>query len=80
MNDEMLGKANKIKEEIERTAKYVEKCSIALENRHIIIVGSRHTKDYDFVLPEDVRECVMRTAIAALENKLDKLKKEFDEL
>lgn len=80
MNEETLDKANKTKEEIERTAKYVANCSIALENRHSIIVGSGHTKAYDFVLPDDVRECVMRTALAALENKLDKLKKEFDEL
>lgn len=80
MNEETLGKANKTKEEIERTAKYVVNCSIALENGHSIIVGSGHTKDYDFVLPDDVRECVMRTALAALENKLSKLKKEFDEL
>jgi hypothetical protein len=80
MNDERLSKANKTKEEIERTAKYVVNCRIALENRHSIIVGSGHTKDYNFVLPEDVRECVMRTALAALENKLEKLRKEFDEL
>lgn len=80
MNEETLDKANKIKEEIERTAKYVVNCSIAIENKHSIIVGSRHTKDYDFVLPEEVSECVMRTALAALENKLNKLKKEFDEL
>jgi hypothetical protein len=32
------------------------------------------------MLPEDIRECVMRTALAALENKLSKLRKEFDEL
>ena len=80
MNDERLSKAVKTKEEIERTAKYVVNCSIALENRHGIIVGSEHTKEYDFVLPEDVRECVMRTALAALENRLEKLKKEFEEL
>lgn len=80
MNEEILDKANKTKEEIERTAKYVENCRIALENRHSIIVGSGHTKDYNFVLPEDVRECVMNTALAALENELSKLKKEFEEL
>lgn len=80
MNDEKLKKANELKEEINKTDKAVTHCKIMLDNKHTIIIGSRSTKDYDFVMPEDVRECVMRTALAALENKLDKLKKEFDDL
>lgn len=80
MDNEKLKIANELQEEINKTDKSVTHCKIMLDNKHTIIIGSRSTKDYDFVLPEDVRECVMRTALAALENKLDKLKKEFDEL
>lgn len=80
MNEEILDKANKTKEEIERTAKYVANCKTVLDNNLGVIVGSSNTKNYDFTLPDDVRECVMRTALAALENKLSKLRKEFDEL
>lgn len=80
MNEETLDKANKVKKEIERTQTYVDNCKTVLDNNLGVIVGSSNTKNYDFMLPEDIRECVMRTALAALENKLDKLKKEFDEL
>jgi hypothetical protein len=80
MNEEILDKANKVKKEIERTQTDVTRCKIVLNNSLNVIVGSSNTKDYDFRLPDDVRECVMRTALAALENKLDKLRKEFDEL
>jgi hypothetical protein len=80
MNEEILDKANKVKKEIERTQADVAHCKIVLNNSLGVIVGSNNTKDYDFRLPDEVRECVMRTALAALENRLDKLRKEFDEL
>ena len=80
MNEEKLEIANKLQEEINKTDKAVTHCKIMLDNKHTIIIGSRSTNDFDFRLPEDVRECVMRTALAALENKLEKLKKEFEEL
>jgi hypothetical protein len=80
MNEEILDKANKVKKEIERTQTDVTRCKIVLNNSLDVIVGSSNTKNYDFMLPEDIRECVMRTALAALENKLSKLRKEFDEL
>lgn len=80
MSEEKLKIANKLQEEINKTEKAVTHCKIMLDNKHAIIIGSKQTNDFDFRLPEDVQECVLRTALAALESKLNKLKKEFEEL
>lgn len=84
MDKEKLKKANQIQSEIseiERSLKDLQNCdrfkSYGLEIR---LQDPINAPQYKFKIPKDSTDLILSMSMNVLENKLSKLKKEFEEL
>ena len=77
MTEEIRAKANELAEEIEKTKSDLCNCKIMLENQH---KGLFIKSSIGYSLPDDIARGVLQLSKDAIERKLEKIKKEYNEL
>ena len=84
MNEETFKKARALQEEISETERSLELYEHLIEFKNfgleIHLQNSIDAPRYKFKLPKDSTDLILSMSLNVLENKLNKLKKEFDEL
>lgn len=84
MNEETFKKARALKEEISETERSLDMYEHLIEFKNfgleIHLQDPINAPRYKFKLPKDSTDLLLPVFSSILENKLNKLKKEFDEL
>lgn len=86
MEKEKLEKAKKLENEIRDTKRYLENLKNVDRRKSWGLKISlntdtlNHGLNEDFVIPKEATDMILEMSKTLLENKLNKLKKEFDEL
>lgn len=84
MNEETFIKAVALQEEISETERSLDMYEHLIEFKNfgleISLQDSINAPRYKFKLPKDSTDLILSMSLNVLENKLNKLKKEFDEL
>lgn len=77
MTEDIRVKANKLAEQIEIAKNELCNCNIMLENHH---KGLYIKSSIGYRLPDDIANAVLQLSKDAIERKLEKLEKEYNEL
>lgn len=84
MNEETFKKARALKEEISETERSLDMYEHLIKSKNygleIRLQDSINAPRYKFKIPKDSTDLILSMSLNVLENKLNKLKKEFDEL
>jgi hypothetical protein len=78
MTEEIREKANELAEEIEKTREDLLHCKVMIENKHTRLYVKSCSIGY--YIPEDIASGVLQLSKDAIERKLKKLEKEYNEL
>ena len=86
MNEEKLEKANRLEKEIRDATRYLENLKNVERRKSWGLKISlntdtlNHGLNEDFVIPKEATDMILEMSKTLLENKLNRLKKEFEEL
>ena len=84
MNEETFKKAKALQEEISETERSLEQYENLIKFKNygleIHLQDTINAQRHKFKLPKDSTDLILSMSLSVLENKLSKLKKEFNEL